>query len=551
MKTIIQILLCVILTGIANFTFAGEALNEQQISAILTNLTSKPRDAWIPDGTIFAQHYEFKAATGQLIFTAEKIKYDGIRFRWDIDFIDHEELEGESEDKIDVELNTNRTFVFDGTTYTMYFKSGKNALVHDSSVDIPVTVKGPLRAGVVPWGNGFYTLQNLLQSVSSAELDQQGHLHLSLESGRGYSVSLELDPTKDYAVVFRTIRIEGKARIITKYEDYKKIADLWIPSTVIIERYAGTDESAEISSYDRWDITSVDPKPCPHDQFKADYDDDTHVEYRLSANRAFSYHHKTGRNTESILKQKLDLISQNKEYKHNCATAAIKHVASKFDRNLPQDDTADLVTGPKKETSLYKLRQFAQQQNLHCKAVRGSIDSLANLENCQVILHLSGENHYVVLDHVDDRNVWMIDLDADKFYYAMKRSQLAAEWGEQTALVISNTPIDLPAGCTIIADNLLHKIKGSTSGFGTYLCTDLIQAYDILFCSPQIMGLCGGNYMIWYNRFGCEPDGDGGNCEGDKLSGSVYTPCIEDFEDPDFCAVTGNFYVYEYLHACQ
>lgn len=551
MKIISQVLLSVLLAGISNFTYAAVELNEQQINAIFTNLTIKPRDAWISTGNIAATHYQVKTATGQAIVTSEKVKYDGIRFQWDIDLIDHEELEGDYEENIDFEWNSSRTFVWDGTTYTMHFKSGKNALVTDSSVGIPVTVKGPLRAGVVPWGHGFYTLQNLLLSVSSAEIDQQGHLLLSITCEQeGYSVFLELDPTKDYAVVLRTIDIEGKSRIITRYSDYMKIADLWIPSTIILERYIYTEETEKLASYDHWDITSVDPKPCLQDQFKADYDDDTYIEYRTSANRIFSYRHKIGRNTESILKQRLNLVSQNNMYNHNCATAAIKHVASQFDMKLPADDIENLVTGAKKETSLYKLRQFAQQQGLHCQAVQGAIDSFVNLQNCQVILHLSQANHYVVLDHVDDEDVWLVDLDTDKFYYGMKRSQLAVEWSEQTALIISNTPIDIPAGCTAIADSRLYEIKGSSSGFGTYSCTDLIQEYDIQFCSPMMMGLCGGDYILWYNRFACELDDDGGYCSGDKLVGHIYTPCIEDFEDPGTCTVTGTWYS-QYLHACQ
>ena len=111
MRKISQVLLSVLLVGVSTFTLAGEELNKQQITTVLTSLTSKPRNAWIPTGNIAATHYQFKAATGQAIVTSEKVKYDGIRFRWDIDLIDHEELEGDYEDKIDFEGNSSRTFV--------------------------------------------------------------------------------------------------------------------------------------------------------------------------------------------------------------------------------------------------------------------------------------------------------------------------------------------------------------------------------------------------------------------------------------------------------
>lgn len=546
MKIICHVMLIILLAGISNFAYAGVELNEQQIGAILTTLTSSPRDAWIPSGNIAATHYQVKDATGQLIVSSEKVKYDGVRFRWDIDFIDHAELGAGHEEKINLEWNANRTFVWDGTAYTMHFKSGKNALVSDGSTNIPVGVNGPLRAGVVPWGHGFYGLQNMLLSVSSAQFDDQGHLLLSLEKGDEYSVLLELDPGKDYAVISWIIESIGKSRIIMKYEDYMKNTDLWIPSVITIERYTGTAESAQLSSYDHWKITSVEPKPCTQDQFKADYDDDTHVQYRTSANRVFSYRYKVGRNTESMLEQRLNLASQGNN--HNCATAAIKHIASSLGKNLPADDTANLVTGPKKETSLFKLRQFAQQQALHCTAVNANIDSLANLNNCQVILHLSGANHYVVLDHVDDKDVWLIDLDSNKFYYSMKRSQLAVEWGEQTALIISNNPTDLPAGFTNIEDSRLHEIKGSSV---PYSCTDLIQQGGWQNCDPMHINLCDGNYTVWYELLGCEPDCDGGYCDGEKTVASVYTPCMDDFDNPPQCKVGTNVYVYQYLRACQ
>jgi len=171
------------------------------------------------------------------------------------------------------------------------------------------------------------------------------------------------------------------------------------------------------------------------------------------------------------------------------------------------------------------------------------------LKNCQAILHLPTAKHYVVLEYIDDEYIWLIDLDSNKFYYRTKLDGFDLDWSAGTALLISNEPVDLAGTFTELNDEELHKIIGS-DGFGTYSCTDLIQQYNVIFCSEPIFGLCGGRYTIFYNRYGCELDEDGGSCAGDDLVGNISNMCIEDPHNPGACVGSGDWYS-QYIRACQ
>ncbi|MBA7717007.1 hypothetical protein ES703_126094 [subsurface metagenome] len=165
-----------------------------------------------------------------------------------------------------------------------------------------------------------------------------------------------------------------------------------------------------------------------------------------------------------------------------------------------------------------------------------------------MILHLPGPNHFVVLEYVNDEHVWVIDLDSSKFFYRTKLDLFDLDWSEGTALLISNEPLTGLEGNVIgLADDRLHEIIG---GFPNYSCTDLIQTYNVIFCSEMIGGLCGSWYFTFYNRYGCEEDPNGGSCTGDDLVGNVSSMCIEDAYNPGECIITGDWYS-QYIRACK
>ncbi|MHC4423811.1 MAG: hypothetical protein ACYSWR_03970, partial [Planctomycetota bacterium] len=127
------------------------------------------------------------------------------RRNWEINIDSHtkQDESRESHENIDLNANRERVFVWDGEQYTVYFKAVNQAVVIESPSDIPVTVNGPLTAGIVPWGYGMYTLESLSAAESSAVVDNEGQIHLTIlmETNRlTLEMVLVLDPTKNYAV---------------------------------------------------------------------------------------------------------------------------------------------------------------------------------------------------------------------------------------------------------------------------------------------------------------------------------------------------------------
>jgi hypothetical protein len=186
------------------------------------------------------------------------------------------------------------------------------------------------------------------------------------------------------------------------------------------------------------------------------------------------------------------------------------------------------------------MKQFAQGLGLYCRAVKTDIESLKKLNGCKAILHIPGKNHFVVLESIDDKYVWTIDLANNKFYYHTDIDFFGMDWTEGTALLVSNQPI--MDKFTEINDGELQTIIGSG-----YSCTRLLQEYDVVFCT-YIGGICGCNYEEYYTRYGCESGT--GSCSGSKMVRYAETPCILDPFYPIGCTVTGEWTCY-YMRACS
>lgn len=551
------ILAAILLFIACGFASADRQLERAEILQIFQTLTDQPRDTWIPAGTIEATHQEFKAASGYTADSTVIVKYDGDRFYWEIN-IDSQVREAKakgntSRHDFDLNWNKKRVFAWDGQKYTMYFRPGNDAIVTENPSGFGAIVNGPLTAGIIPWGYGFYTYQGLLEVESSATevvVSGQRQIHLTLRKINTPEIVFVLDPEKDYAVLSCSMHT-AHSSILKTYEDYQLAAGKWVPTIITIERYDNSRQSNELVSYDYWELISIDASDPQSGSFSVAYEADAFVEYHSSiADRPLSYHYSDNIDTELLLQIRLANASAHDREGQNCATIAMKYVAPRLGKNVSDPNLAQLVNEPNRETSLYELQRFARELGLHCLAVRTDIQTLRNVQDCQVILHLPKANHYIVLDQVDDEYVWAIDLDSNKFYYRTKLSVFGLDWSEGTALIVSNKPVNLEGTVTEISDEELHKIVGADGGFGTYSCTDLIQEYGIIFCSEPIFGLCGGRYRIFYNRYGCELDEDGGSCTGEGLVGNISSPCIEDPWHPGYCTITGEWYSRD-IRACN
>jgi hypothetical protein len=190
---------------------------------------------------------------------------------------------------------------------------------------------------------------------------------------------------------------------------------------------------------------------------------------------------------------------------------------------------------------MYDMKYFLQGFGLYCRAVKTNVDTLKNLNGCKAILHFPGKNHFVVVDRIDDRYVWITDLSSVKFYDHTEISFFDMDWTDGTALLVSKQPIQGDFN-EISSDRLTDIIGGSG-----YSCTKLLQQYNVIFCS-RVDGLCGGKYYEYYTRYGCEVAGSG-SCSSTKMVRYMSTPCINDPENPDACTVTGVWTSY-YMMAC-
>ena len=559
MKTKIFAMAIILLSIAQGLVFADRQLDKAEILQIFQKLTDQPRKTWIPAGTIKAAHQEYESSHGYTIDSTVIVKYDGDRFYWEINIDSHTkqtEPEGSSPGKssqygFDLNWNKRRVFAWDGERHTMYFRPGNDAIVTEGPSNIPVTVNGPLTAGIIPWGYGVYTLQSLSAAESSAQVDGRGQVHLTvfMEINKlTVEMAFVLDPTKDYAVLSYSLNDGGISSISKTYEDYKLVSGRWIPTTIIIDQYDNRKQPPELLSYDEWNLTSINVSPPQPDWFSVAYETGASVKYHPSiTNKALWYDSSNEVDIDSLLHDRLEIVLSGHTQRQNCATMAMKYVLGQLGKDVDDSNlAARLPNEPNEGTSLHAMKEFVQGLGLYCLAVKTDIQTLKNLKGCQVILHLPGPNHYVVLDHIDDEYVWVIDLDSNRFYYRTKLDEFGWDWSDGTALLISKTPLLLTGTFTEVVDNELRQIIG---GFPTFSCTDVIQEEDTIFCSPPIGLTCGGCYYSIEELCGCIPDPNGGSCTGTAMLAYSYIHCYIDPVTMNTCIVDGDIYG-RYMRAC-
>jgi hypothetical protein len=209
-----------------------------------------------------------------------------------------------------------------------------------------------------------------------------------------------------------------------------------------------------------------------------------------------------------------------------------------------------LADNPKKTTSLYAIRQYAQSLGLYARAVRTDVHTLRTLPSCQAILHIPAKNHYVVWGNMDDTYIRLIDLSKNHFFYRTQLNTFQSEWSTGAALLISDQPIEFTGKANDISESEQRQIYGSDNcDFGCFACTKLVQDYNVIFC-PQPIYACGGKYREYYLRYTCEPAFDSGSCEGTNMLRYIASPCVDDPYNPGQCMITGDWTNY-FMRACD
>lgn len=599
MKTRNFVSIAVFLLCVSSAAFADRPLERAEILQLFQELTSQPRKTWIPAGTIEARHEEYRASkitdidelnnqirqkiaeyqsnldkrelTENLqkmkldaisfnvryelsneytMSSAATVRFDGDRFYWEINVDSRTDSVTVGKDLADnymteqfsLDWNTRRIFAWDGEKYTTYFLPGNHAIV-DSTGETPHVVNGPLTAGFIPWGYGYYTYENLSSIESSAvevSTNGQTHMHLTLNNSDSSEMLFVIDPAKDYAVISCVITGHGDVVISKHYCNYQSIGGNWVPSTILLERYeAGSNR---LLARDLWDITAIDGNVPESYDFEVGYETDALIEhFSFSSSKPAMYRYSELVDTEQLLVDKLAFAANEGIQPQNCATAALKYAVSKLGKDVTDQELAQLVTEPNNATSLYSMKRFVQQLGLYCRAVKTNIQTLKSLDNCEAILHIPGKDHFVVLSDIDENYVRIIDLAGNNFYYRTDIDFFGMDWTEGTALLISNSPI---AGeFTEIDDWQLQTIIGASG----YSCTRLLQTYNVIYCD-YVLGECMGTYRVYYTRYGCE-SAESGSCRGTSMIRYQKTPCIEDPYNPYGCKVTGEWTTY-YMRAC-
>ncbi|MFA5252841.1 MAG: hypothetical protein WC454_09705, partial [Phycisphaerae bacterium] len=209
-------------------------------------------------------------------------------------------------ENFNLDWNTRRIFAWDGKKYTTYFLPGNNAIVDTTGRTTPA-VNGPLTAGLIPWGYGFYSYDKLAAADAVAiekQIDGQTIIHLTLNNSDGSQMEFVMDPQKDYAVTSCQISRDGDVVTSRQYFNYQSIAGGWIPSAILLEQYeAGSNR---LLARDLWDITNVDANAPESSDFEVSYGADALIEhFSFSGGKSEIYRYSQRVDTNLLLAERL------------------------------------------------------------------------------------------------------------------------------------------------------------------------------------------------------------------------------------------------------
>jgi len=581
---------------LATVAVGQRTLERTEVLEIFKELTSQPRETWIPAGTIDATHWEhktpestdpteitreiatqlqayqngssrvelteelqklkldaipfnvrYKMANEYSMSSSVVVKYDGNRFYWEINVNSRQdsisagaELAGNyMTDQFDLSGNEKRIFAWDGQVYTAYAASGNHAIV-DAANELPRGVNGPLTAGLVAWGHGPFSYERLSAAeVSAAEvlLDGMGQIQMTVVYPEGPGVDLTLDPSKGYAVTSCTLRGFG-SRVMTYHcSGYQQVGARWVPTAILVEYLDALTNAVQRS--DQWNLNSIEDRTPAPEEFSVEFQADTYVEYTSTVTdspAAYLYSHSV--DTDQLLAERLTYAATRDTLRQNCATVALRQAALDLGKSFSGSALASVV-GQTGQTSLYDMKQLAQGAGLYCRAVQTDLATLGTLDGVKAILHIPGKNHFFLLDQVDDRHVWVIDLTSDKFYYRKSVDFFPLEWSDRVALLISDRPI--AGSFADIGDAALRTLIGGDG----WDCSRIIQGNYVIYCAYVPPG-CDGTMSLFWERYGCDM-APSGTCEIELMLRFQNAPC---FPDPVRDCVLGPWAFY-YMKACR
>lgn len=599
-KKNVLMLAAFIISTINVTTHAQRQLDRNEILSLFKQITDQPRKTWITAGEIKGEHIQYRAAkltheseinsiisqriseylanpnkperadylqkmhldaipfntryelaNEYTMNSSESVLFDGQRFYWRINIHsrtdqvkpDKSLVHNEMTNQFNMEYNKERSFVWDGENYKLYTPSADHAFV-DAGSRFPRVVNGPLTAGIIPWGHSRYSYDKLVVMQSEGLETTNGgktEIALTLRDSNGSETEMVLDPAMNYAVLSCSIKGLGSQIISQDYSNYQNISGQWVPKTITLSRHDA--DSQRLLARDIWTITSIDTSVPAKSSFVVNYKEDTLVEYASPASdRSVMYHHATSIDTDALLAEKLRYDAAIDTSPRNCAMAALKYAFGQLDVSVSDTELTDLVVGPDRQTNLYEMKQFAENQGLQCRAIKTDLNTLRNLSNCQVILYLPGKKHFVVLAQMGTDFVRIVDLASRKFCYRATTDFFPMDWSTGVALVLSQTKIrgDL--------NDISQQEQVDISGAGGWTCSYLLQSFNVVNCT-YVGGLCTGNYWIYWERYGCI-SAESGSCSSLWLWRVSTAACINDPAPGIDCTTDGNW-THSWIYACQ
>lgn len=599
-----QILTSITVIALCSTALAQRELDRTEILQIFETLTSQPQKTWIPSGTIQAQHHEHEAsqttddneiesriaeAVQAYLGNPDKIelteglqqmrleaipfniryklsneytmdsdvivKSDGDRFYWEINVdsrTDSVNPGAELEDnflteQFDLSCNQKRVFAWDGQRYITYFSPVNHAIITET----PGRVNGPLTAGVITWGYGRYSLENLSDANSAAvetEVDGQMQIQLTVTNSDRQETFV-LDPAKNYALKRYLADLPNNSSVLHIYDSYQSINGNWCPGSILIERYDTTAQPQRLVAQDIWDFVSISTETPQPSSFEVDYEIDTFIEDFCFGDEPLRYHYSNPEqppvssvDTDELMMYRLMVVNAGDKW--NCATASLKYVCDKLGVSQSLENLSQIVHGAARNTTLSEMQQFTESVGLNGIAVKTDIETLKDLSSYKVIVHLPMQNHFAVLGDIDSQYVRLIDLSSNNFYFRRSVDCFNSVW-DGTAFLVANGPIAAERKFAMIDKAALGEITGS--GGGGERCNYQCSGSGNSPCQ-FVGGSCGGTHTIYYARTCCGW-ATSGSCSESSMIYMKKEPCIEDPYTSD-CVGNGNWTSY-YMLACN
>lgn len=572
---------------------ADRTLQRTEILRILENLTDNPTKTWITSGEITARHYQYSAPktldeaqitqeintelqaylnnpdkpqlteqsqqmkqeaipfnvryelSNESTMTSDvTVKFDQDRFYWEIKVKSRTDsvtppaqLSGNDyTGEFDLQWNTRRIFAWDGQKYTTYFLPGNHATITNS----PGNVNGPLTAGLIPWGIGIYRLDILAGldlSGYQTQTSAQPEVHLTIPR-ENRQESLVLDPEKNYATLLYSVRNANNRLLVREYSDYRLVNEKWVPGKITIEQFDTENNPPGLLTKHIWDFNSISYTDLPPEHFQIDFEYDALIEDFRFGPEPLMYRYippqePTAENIEldKLIDYRLEMNNCAGTLPQNCATAALKYVCDKLDRQVSWKQLSSLVHGPKRKTNLAEMLNFGRENGLSAQAVSTDMDTIAEMPHTRAILHLPGRNHFVILAGADPKSVRLIDITGPRLLYSRNMRHLKSLW-EGTALLVCRKAVFADKKMKSIPASDLPEILGAGN---CQKCNTKIQDSADYPCNST--GSCG-SHTIQYERYEC---GSGtGTCSESGMIKKKTEPCTTDPNTGD-CVGTGSW----------